>query len=152
MAFLKALSPSAWLFVVLAALAIGAVWKFNSDSKEITGLQKDVVVKEVQVQRQDDTIQVAVALEKVKEDVGTAVAADIKVTTKKESQIIARQDKRERAIEQVYNVLPPTVDNTIAKAEELSQSRITSAWDVYCVGNPDATECKPEPVKGASHA
>lgn len=144
-------SPRVWLVVIIGLIIAGVAWKLHDDGKVIKTQQKDIVVKDVTIDRQADTIKVDQKVDTVKETVNTEVGKGLAKVTEAVQKVHAKQDTAERVINQKFDVLPKTPDNTVAQAESLSETRIASAWDVYCTAAPDATECQ-VPAPGAPHA
>jgi hypothetical protein len=145
------LSPKVWL-VIIIALAIGGVaWKLHHDDVVIDGQKKDIVVKDVTIERQGDTIATDKVVDTVKETVNTEVGKGVEKITQKVQHIAAKQETAERVIDQQYSSLPKTSDNVIAQAEDLSSTRIASAWDVYCTADPGVATCQPAATPGVPH-
>lgn len=146
MAFLKAISPSTWLVILIAVIVIGVGWKLNHDKKEIKSLERTVVVQDGEIKSKDDVIVVGQVVDTVEEKVHVDVAKETRNVISKSETVIKQQDVVERDITHKFDSLPETVENVIAQQESLSQTRIISVWDTYCAVNPDAKECPVAPT------
>ncbi len=63
---------------------------------------------------------------------------EVKKTTENITQVHVQRVKE---IEKKYDALPKTEPNLEAKAQEISQERVKSLWETFCIGVPEDKKC-----------
>lgn len=152
LAFLKALDPKVWLAIIVGLIVMGICSKLAYDSYEIGKLKKENVVQGVTIAVQKDTIKTDGKVADIKNDVQTAVAADVKKVEVVHKTIQTKVDVKEREIERMFDALPETPTNMVEEQQQLSTARIDGMWEAYCAAKPDALDCQVKPPQGEPHA
>lgn len=132
--------------IIIIAIIAGIGWKIHSDGAEIRKQDKTIVTQAVVIKGQDATIKTDGVVAESKEKTNTAVVADTASVVKKQKKVADKVEAKVQDIQDRFDQLPATPVNLEAEQQELSSVRIDSLWESYCIGVPDATECKaPQP-------
>ena len=125
----------------------GLFWYFHGVEEKKDGLIRDNAVQGTVIKGQEKTIETDTVVADTKEVTGSVVAAETTQKVSDQKKIVKKAEQREVVIKDHFEQLPATPENVQEQQQQLSSTRIDSLWESYCLGVPDATECKaPQPV------
>lgn len=145
MKFFTGLSFQQWLIIAAGVICLLGYGVYKYQSNELKDIKKEVVVKDITIASQKDTIVTGQKVAKIEEATQVATAVAVKEATVKHEGIKQRVDQKDRAISQRFDELPVTLENLNAEQQQLSENRINGLWEAFCAGSPDAKGCEVTP-------
>jgi hypothetical protein len=133
---------------LIVLVCLGVYLKMKSDGKEIVELKVANVVSGKIVAEQKEIIRTDAVVAEIREVTNTAIAVEVKKVEKKHRKIEAVVEKKIADIEQKFEELPKTPENSKAEHDQLSQTNISSVWEAFCAADPNANECPTPPPQG----
>lgn len=131
----------------IVALVLGLIWHFNRVEEKKDNLLVENTKQGQVINAQDNSIKTGEIVTEVKEKTGLAIAVETGQKVEQQKKVTQKAEHREAEIVQHFDQLPVTTENAVEKQQQLSSSRIDQLWEAYCLGVPDAEECKvPQPT------
>jgi hypothetical protein len=125
----------------LAALVVGTIFFFTHQEKKIDTLNQDLGAAHVVNAVQTDTIDKQDKSSKVDDKVVAHAAEKQQVAVETTRARKVETAKKIAVIEQKYEALPQTEDNTKAEVREKSITRLESLHQAYCMTSPNIQGC-----------
>lgn len=127
--------------LVVVLIIAGLYWRFHSLENENTELTKENAVATHVVAQQDQTIKNDAKAGQINNDVGVKTQQEVKTVVQVQREVVEKVKKKERIIQEKFDLLPSTAENEVQKMNELSEVRIKGWWESYCKGIPNAPQC-----------
>jgi hypothetical protein len=146
------ISLKGWLLIGLVAIGFILAGRYEYLQHQVTKDQTVITAQQVTIKSQQQAIKTDQVVAKIEEHTQVAVQQAVQKTVEHHTAIQHKVADREQQIEQTYTELPPTPENVVAEADQLSTARIDGLWQAYCATQPDAPDCQPQPSSGVPHA
>lgn len=132
--------------VILVLLAIGGGMYWYR-GKQLDTLKTTNAVQKVVNGSLQDTVEKDTASASITEQTVAGVVESEAKTQTQHAAIAQQLQRTETAIVTKYHAAPVTATTTLAKNNELSQARLQSLWQDWCVaaGTPKQPECAAAP-------
>jgi 3-methyladenine DNA glycosylase/8-oxoguanine DNA glycosylase len=143
------ISLRGWLLIGLAVVGFIFAGRYEYLRHQMTQDTQVITTQKVTIKSQDQAIKTAETVAKIEEHTQVTTQQAVKAVVQKHEAIQHKVQEQTHQIEQHYAETPPDPENIVAKAEELSRTRIDGLWEAYCTTQPNAEQCQPT---GVPHA